>query len=125
MLRSLTRSFSSSARRDYLSKFTAIGRIGSDVEVQQSAKQVKYVRYPLAVNTSKDKTSWFYLTVFDERAIDFMENYINRGSLVYVEADASMQEYTVDGEKRSSLQLVQSAISPISFRRGGDDGAAE
>ncbi|PRT52731.1 Single-stranded DNA-binding protein RIM1, mitochondrial [Wickerhamiella sorbophila] len=126
MLKTFARSFSSTSKRADLAKFTAIGRIGSDIEISTSKNNVQYVRYPLAVQTTKSETSWFNITVFDERAIDFMSQYLNRGSTVYVEADASMSNYTsTAGENRHSLQLVQSTISPIIYRNKREDVEGE
>lgn len=73
------RTFSSSAARANVARFTAIGRIGTDLEVSQAASGRPYLRYALAVNGPKEHTSWYNVVVFDEHAIDALTNYYQKG----------------------------------------------
>lgn len=73
------RHFSSSAARANVARLTLVGRVGTDIAELSSQAGRKYIKYALAVNTGKDQTSWFNIAVFDESAIGFMTNYVQKG----------------------------------------------
>lgn len=73
------RCFSSSAARANVAKLTLVGRVGTEISELSSAAGRRYLKYSLAVNTSKEHTSWFNVAVFDESAINFMTNYVSKG----------------------------------------------
>lgn len=108
-----------------VARLTLVGRVGGTIEPLQSKSGNTYVKYALAVRTGKDQTSWFNVTAFDPRAIEFMQQYVEKGSLVYVEADASITKYEVDGLNRTSLNLVQQSISPLTWPKRAEGEAAE
>jgi single-stranded DNA-binding protein len=121
------RSFSGTAVKSDIARFTAVGRIGTDLERQTAQSGSSYLRYALAVNNAKGQVSWFNIVVFDDRAIEFMTKYLRKGSPVFVEADASIHQFASEsGENRSSLQLVQQTVSPVGFGKKKDvvDGEA-
>ncbi len=113
------RNFSTTSARQSpnLAKLTLIGRVGTDLTVQQSASGRSYLRYPLAVNTSKDHTSWFNIGVFDSKTIEYMTGEtgtVKKGSLLYVECNAAIQTYeTEDGKRGTSLQLYQQSYRTL------------
>lgn len=121
------RHFSSSSARSDIARFSAIGRIGSDLEKSVAASNgAEYLRYPLAVQTSKDHTSWFKVVVFDPNAINFMTTYLKKGSQVYIEADASMHTYEVEDQARTTIQLVQQSINPLNnFKKRDGEGSED
>ncbi|KAK9383158.1 uncharacterized protein V2V93DRAFT_356943 [Kockiozyma suomiensis] len=110
-----TRSFSSSAARNDLARLSLIGRLGTDIEKQTSANGREYARYTVAVRPSRNsETSWYHVVCFDSNLSYLVENY-RKGSLVYVEAGATLQPFeTSDGRRIGSLQLVHKSIHKIS-----------
>ncbi|KAK9473697.1 uncharacterized protein V1510DRAFT_413636 [Dipodascopsis tothii] len=108
------RSFSSSPAVRDVAKLTLVGRLGADLSAQTSANGRQYVRYPIAVRSGREETSWFQVVSFDSN-VDYLVENFKKGSLVYIEASASMQPYeTSDGRKVASLQLVQRSIQKLS-----------
>lgn len=102
------RCFSSTPARGDVAKLTLVGRVGTEITELSSQAGRRYLKYALAVNTSKDHTSWFNVAVFDENAINFMTNHVQKGNTVYVEANASIQQYeSAEGKRMSSINLVQ------------------
>lgn len=73
------RLFSSSAARSDVAKLTLVGRVGTEITELSSQAGRRYLKYALAVNTSKEHTSWFNIAVFDENSIQFMTNYVQKG----------------------------------------------
>lgn len=120
------RTFSASAHKRDVARFTAVGTIGNDLEKQVSGSGTEYLKYPLAVSGRNDTTSWFNIVVFDPRAIEFMTKYLKKGARVFVEADASQHSYTTeDGSSRRTLQLVQQNLSPIYFGKKAEATSSE
>lgn len=73
------RSFSSTARAMDVARASLLGRVGADIEVRESQNGKMYIRYPLAVSTGKDHTSWFNVLVFNENQVNFMSQYVKKG----------------------------------------------
>lgn len=103
------RQFSSTTAKFDLARVSLIGRIGQDLEPQESASNVQYLRYSLAVHTKPNETSWFNIVTFNPNEIEYMQTYLYKGARVYVEADASMPEF--EGSRK--LQLVQRLVKSI------------
>ncbi|CAN6610975.1 single-stranded DNA-binding protein Rim1p, mitochondrial [Trichomonascus vanleenenianus] len=117
------RAFSTSSARSNLARFTAIGRIGTDLEEQTANSGRKFLRYALAVNGPKNSTSWYNIFVFDENPINFMTENVKKGALVYVEADMSLStREEEEGAKRVNLNLVQRDIRFVGGRRKPAEG---
>lgn len=121
--KSASRAFSTTASRLDVARMTLVGRIGAEPERLVSKNGNSYMKYPLAVSTSKDQTSWFNILAFDEPLIQFIEKYVAKGCLVYVEADASINKYVnEDGNSRTSLTLIQQSINPITWAKRDGEG---
>jgi len=120
------RAFTTSAARADVARMTLIGRIGAVPEKNESKQGNMYLKYPLAVSTSKDHTSWFNIVAFDEQLIQFMDKYVTKGNLIYIEADASMHRYVnADGQPRTSMTLVQQSVNPITWAKRDNVDEAE
>ncbi|EDO18989.1 hypothetical protein Kpol_2002p60 [Vanderwaltozyma polyspora DSM 70294] len=109
MLRQQVRSFHATARKLNFAKMSIVGRIGSEFTQHTSQNDVKFVRYSIASQPRRDgQTNWFNVTVFNEAQMNFLQQYVRKGALVYIEADASNYNFErEDGSKGYSLSLVQ------------------
>ncbi|CAB4255920.1 similar to Saccharomyces cerevisiae YCR028C-A RIM1 Single-stranded DNA-binding protein essential for mitochondrial genome maintenance [Maudiozyma barnettii] len=103
------RSFHASARKMDFSKLSIVGRIGTPFTEYTSAKDVKYVKYAVASQPRKDgPTNWYNVTVFNQPQMNFLQQYVRKGALVYIEADAANYTYEKeDGSKATVLSLIQ------------------
>jgi len=113
----LTRSFSTSPARS-LARLTLVGRLAAEPELSVTSTGHELVKY--AVGTSygpKDnrQTSWFRVTSFlPEGPIREHLLGLPKGTLLLVEADASVRVYDdSDGKKTSSLNLVQRSFDVL------------
>ncbi|TVY23557.1 Single-stranded DNA-binding protein RIM1, mitochondrial [Lachnellula hyalina] len=139
VLPSSARAFSTSAPRSSFAKMTIIGRLADTPELQATSTGQEVLRYAVGTNSGprdNQKTNWFRITSFlpEGPQRDFISSldkgYVNAfsggcensgkggfcleedGTLVYVEGDASMSQYTdADNKPRSSLNIVQSGYS--------------
>ncbi|CCE63435.1 hypothetical protein TPHA_0E03450 [Tetrapisispora phaffii CBS 4417] len=108
-LRAQTRSFHATAKKMDFSKMSIIGRVGTEFTESTSANNTTYMRYSIASQPRKDgPTNWYQVTVFSQPQMNFLKEYVKKGALVYVEADAANYSYErEDGTKNTSLSLIQ------------------
>lgn len=110
------RTFSTSSMRADVARMTLVGRVGRAPEQLTSKNGNEYMKYSLVVNTSKTQASWFNILVFDPNLQQFITKHVDKGSLIYLEADATMNKYEAeDGTSRTSLSLIQQTINPITW----------
>ncbi|QPH01547.1 hypothetical protein C2857_005750 [Epichloe festucae Fl1] len=110
------RSFSTSSPRS-LARISIIGNLADTPEVQSTSTGREILRYAVASNTGpKDnrQTSWFRVTSFAEgHRKDFLLS-LPKGTMVYVEGEASIKSYQdANGQPRSSLSVVQRNIEVL------------
>ncbi|KAL7927985.1 hypothetical protein ACQKWADRAFT_278410 [Trichoderma austrokoningii] len=113
------RAFSTTSPRS-IARITIVGNLADAPEAQiggteQNPKE--YVRYAVASNSgSKENrvTSWFRVTSFVEGPRrDFLLG-LAKGTLVYVEGDASITSYTdSNGQTRQGLSVIQRQIEVL------------
>lgn len=89
---------------------TIVGRLGVVPEEVTISGDRTLVRYVIGTSYGKGedkKTSWFRVASFVQGGQkDFLMS-VPKGSLLYVDADARMDNYTdAEGNKRSNLSLV-------------------
>lgn len=105
-----------------------IGNVGQDPEFKESQSGKKLCRLSLAANKKvkgEKVTTWVNVTVFDEHKIEFIRNYVRKGSKLFFEGEPEARGYEKDGEVRASLSLIAgfgSKIEICSSERA--DGAA-
>ncbi|OQE23691.1 hypothetical protein PENSTE_c008G02801 [Penicillium steckii] len=106
-----SRPFSSSAARS-VARMIITGRLGSEPELQATSTGQEIIRYSIGTSTgSRDKqqTSWFRVASFlpEGPQRDYILG-LPKGSLVYLEGDASLRSYEdQDGRKQTNLSIVQ------------------
>ncbi|CCH60801.1 hypothetical protein TBLA_0D03010 [Henningerozyma blattae CBS 6284] len=113
--RGSTRQLHASARALDFAKMSIVGRIGTDFSEHTTGNDKRYIKYSIAAQPRRDgQTNWFNVTVFNEPQINFLTQYVRKGALVYIEADAS--NYTFereDGSRGISLSLVQREVNML------------
>ncbi|KAN0115138.1 single-strand binding protein family [Hyaloscypha variabilis] len=116
------RAFSTAPARSSFAKLTIIGRLADTPELQATSTGQEILRY--AVGTSSgprdnQKTSWFRVTSFlpEGPQRDFIAS-LDKGTLVYVEGDATMSSYQdAEGKPRNSLNVVQQKLEVLSPKK--------
>ncbi|KAK1144582.1 ssDNA-binding protein, mitochondrial [Aspergillus melleus] len=116
------RSFSSSSSRS-AARMIITGRLGGEPELQATSTGQDVIKY--AVGSSygprdNRQTSWFRVASFvpEGPQRDYLLG-LPKGTLVFVEGDASMRQYEdAEGKKQSALNIVQRSIEVL--RRPND-----
>ncbi|KAJ5908285.1 hypothetical protein N7495_000967 [Penicillium taxi] len=113
-----TRGFSSSASRS-VARMIITGRLGAEPELQATASGQEIIKYSVGTSygpRDNRQTSWFRVASFaPEGGQRDLIMGLSKGTLVYVEGDASMRSYDdADGKKQFSLNIVQRSIEVLS-----------
>lgn len=86
-----------------------IGNVGGDPEFKETQSGTKLCRLSVAANKKmkgEKITTWVNVTIFDERKIEFVRNFIRKGTKVFLEGEPQARGFLKDGEARASLDLT-------------------
>lgn len=101
-----------------LNKVQLIGNLGRDPEVRYGQDGSKFVTFSVATserwrdkqsNEMRDRTEWHRVVVFNERLADLCEQYLKKGSRVYLEGQLQTRKWTDNaGLERYTTEVVLS-----------------
>ena len=116
-----------------VNKVILIGNLGRDPEVRHSQAGKKIVTFSVATSESwkdkntgerREKTEWHRVVIFSEGLAGIAEQYLRKGSKVYIEGSLQTREYEKDGIKRYSTEVVlqgfNSTMTMLDTKGGGD-----
>ena len=99
-----------------LNKVLLIGRLGADPEIKQMVNGKSVARLSLATSQTwkdkssgekKEKTEWHRVVVFNEGLVGVVENYIKKGTKVYVEGSLQTRKWTDDkGTEKYTTEII-------------------
>ncbi len=103
-----------------LNRVQLIGNLGKDPELRFTPTNKKVCRFSVAVNrrwTSsngglKEATDWFNVEAWG-RLGEICQEYLNKGSLVYVEGRLQTEQLEHQGEKRYFTKVVASNLQML------------
>jgi single-strand DNA-binding protein len=119
-----------------VNKVILIGNVGRDPEVRRTANGDAIVSFSVATTESwrdkatgerKDRTEWHNVTIFNEQLGKVAEQYVKKGTKVYLEGSLQTREYTdKDGNQRKAtdvvLQRYRGELTLLDSRGGGREG---
>ena len=119
-----------------VNKVILVGNLGRDPEVKTFPSGGKIVEFSIATSErwtdkqsgeKKEKTEWHRIVVRSEQLARVAENYLRKGSKVYVEGQLQTREWQDQaGQKRYSTEVVLSPykgeLTILDSRQGGADG---
>ncbi len=107
-----------------VNKVTLIGAVGRDPEIRYTAAGMAIASFSLATskkNKEKEEvTQWHNLVAFQKTA-ELVEQYVKKGSKLYIEGEIQYQEYEKDGIKKIATKIV---INDMSFLSDGGNHAS-
>jgi single-strand DNA-binding protein len=99
-----------------LNKVQIIGKLGRDPESRSFQNGGKVVNLRVATSETwkdknsgekKEKTEWHSVAIFNEATGNFAENYLRKGSTVYVEGSLETRKWQgQDGQDKYSTEIV-------------------
>ncbi len=110
-----------------LNKVLLIGRLGADPEIKQMVNGKNVARLSLATSQSwkdkntgekKEKTEWHRIVVFNEGLVNVVQQYLKKGSQIYVEGQLSTRKWKDENtgtDKYSTEILIQGYNSSLTM----------
>lgn len=99
-----------------VNKVILVGNLGRDPEVRNGNDGSKIVQLSVATSETwkdkmtgerKDKTEWHRVVVFNERLADVCEQYLRKGSKVYLEGQLQTRKWTdQQGVEKYTTEVV-------------------
>lgn len=98
-----------------VNKVFLVGNIGSDPEVKTMQSGDKVANFTVATSESwkdkatgerKERTEWHRVVIFNQNLVTVAENYLKKGSKVYIEGQIETRNYEKDGQKIYTTEIV-------------------
>ena len=99
-----------------VNKVILLGNLGQDPDVRTMQSGKKVATMSIATSDSwkdkdtgekKEKTEWHRIVVFNEGLVGVVENYINKGSKLYIEGALQTRKWTDDsGTEKYTTEIV-------------------
>ena len=100
-----------------LNKVLLIGRLGNDPEIKQMVNGKNVARLSIATSNTwkdkntgekKEKTEWHRVVVFNEGLVGVIENYVKKGTKLYIEGSLQTRKWTDEksGQDKYSTEIV-------------------
>lgn len=98
-----------------VNKVILIGNLGADPEIKTMQSGDRVVNLSLATSESwkdkttgerKERTEWHRIVVFNQGLVKLCENYLSKGSKIYIEGQLETRSWEQDGQKRYSTEVV-------------------
>lgn len=114
-----------------VNKVILVGNLGQDPDVRYMPNGNAVANVSLATSDSwKDKntgeqqerTEW-HRVVFFNRLAEIVEQYVKKGSKLYVEGRLQTRSWEQDGVKRYTTEIVASEMQMLDSRGGGSSGS--
>lgn len=119
-----------------LNKVQIIGHLGRDPEVRSFANGGKVCNLRVATSEQwkdkatgerKERTEWHSVSIMAEHAVNFAEQYLRKGSQVYVEGQLETRKWQdQSGADRYSTEIVlrpyNGTLTSLDKRQDGDRG---
>ena len=113
-----------------LNKVLLIGRLGADPEIKQMVNGKSVARLSLATSQTwkdkntgekKEKTEWHRIVVFNEGLVNVVQQYLKKGSQVYVEGQLTTRKWRdekTQQDKYSTQIVIQGFNSSLTMLGG-------
>ena len=98
-----------------LNKVTIIGNLGNDPEIKTMQSGDRVANLSIATSESwKDKSSgerktvtqWHKVVIFNQPLVKLVENYVKKGSKLYLEGQLETRSWDQGGEKKYATEVV-------------------
>jgi single-strand DNA-binding protein len=119
-----------------VNKVILVGNLGRDPEIRRTQDGRPIANISVATSESwrdkttgerKEKTEWHRVVIFNEGLCKIVEQYLKKGSKVYLEGALQTRKYTdKDGVEKYSTEVVlqgfNSSLTMLDTRAGGGAG---
>jgi single-strand DNA-binding protein len=117
-----------------VNKVILIGNLGRDPEIRSLGSGDRVANLRIATSETwrdkasgerKEKTEWHSVVIFNENIVKVAEQYLKKGSTVYIEGSLQTRKWTdKDGQERYSTEVVlqkfRGELTMLGGRGGGE-----
>lgn len=120
-----------------INKVILVGNVGNDPEIKTMQSGDRVANLSIATSESwkdkatgerKEKTEWHRVVVFNQNLVGLVENYIKKGSKLYVEGQLETRSWEQDGQKKYTTEIVltrfKGEITMLDSKGAGGGGFA-
>ncbi|HTK36446.1 MAG TPA: single-stranded DNA-binding protein [Caulobacteraceae bacterium] len=117
-----------------VNKVILVGNLGKDPEIRTLNSGDRVANLRIATSESwrdkasgerKEKTEWHSVVIFNENLVKVAENYLKKGSTVYIEGALQTRKYEQNGVEKYSTEIVLQKFRGELTMLGGRGGGAE
>jgi single-strand DNA-binding protein len=117
-----------------VNKVILVGNLGKDPEIRtlNSGDRVANLRIATSENwrdkatgERKEKTEWHQVVIFNENLVKVAENYLKKGSTVYIEGQLQTRKYDQGGVEKYTTEVVLQRFRGELTMLGGRGGGAD
>ncbi len=118
-----------------VNKVILIGNLGKDPEVRRLTSGDPVVNLSVATSESwrdkmsgerKEKTEWHRVVIFNDQLAKVAEQYLRKGSKVYIEGQLQTRKYEQNGQEKYSTEIVlQKFRGELTMLDGKGEGGGE
>ena len=110
-----------------VNKVILVGNLGNDPEIKQTGNGTSLANFSVATSESwtkdgnrQERTEWHRVTCWGKLA-DIVEQYVTKGSKVYIEGKLQTRSWEQDGQKRYATEIVARDLQLLD-KYGNDNG---
>jgi single-strand DNA-binding protein len=118
-----------------VNKVILVGNLGKDPEVRHTQDGKPIVNFSIATTESwrdkssgerKEKTEWHRIVIFNEGIAKVAEQYLKKGSQVYIEGQLQTRKWTdKDGAEKYTTEIVLQNYGGTMTMLGGKPGGGD
>ncbi len=118
-----------------INKVILVGNLGKDPEIRRMPSGSPIVNLAIATSDvwrdkatgeKREKTEWHRVVIFNETLAKVAENYLKKGSKVYLEGALQTRKYEQNGVEKYSTEIVlqgyRGELALLDSRGSGDGG---
>ncbi len=115
-----------------VNKVILVGNLGRDPEIRSMPNGDRIANLSIATSEQwrdkssgerKEKTEWHRVVIFNDNIVKVVENYVKKGSTVYIEGALQTRKWTdKDGVEKYSTEIVVGKFKGEMTMLGGRDG---
>lgn len=115
-----------------VNKVILVGNLGADPDVRTMQSGDKVVNLSLATSENwkdkatgerREKTEWHRVVIFNQGLVNVCENYLRKGSKLYIEGQLETRSWEQDGQKKYTTEVVlrpyRGELTMLDSRSGG------
>ena len=115
-----------------VNKVILVGNLGADPEIRRTQDGRPIANLRIATSESwrdkntgerREKTEWHRVVIFNEGLCRVAEQYLKKGSTVYIEGQLQTRTYEKEGQTHYSTEIVLQGFNSVLTMLGGRGGA--